>query len=47
MVTHDPEDAARIADEVIGVVVGQALPPRLARDFLNDPPAQMRNYFTR
>lgn len=46
MVTHDPEDAARIADEVIGVVAGQALAPRGAQDFLNDPPEQMRDYFT-
>lgn len=46
MVTHDPDDAARTADEVIGVVAGLALAPQATQDFLNDPPARMRDYFT-
>ena len=45
MVTHDPEDASQIADEVIGVIAGQALPPMPTQTFLSDPPHGMRDYF--
>jgi thiamine transport system ATP-binding protein len=38
MVTHDPADAARVADEVIGIVSGDAWAPIETAQFLNDPP---------
>ncbi|WP_375279661.1 ATP-binding cassette domain-containing protein [Pseudooctadecabacter sp.] len=46
MITHDPADAGRIADAVIGVVPGQALPPVATQTFLTNPPAEMRDYFS-
>ena len=45
MITHDPDDAARIASEVIGVVPGEALPPIDTTSFLSDPPEGLRDYF--
>ncbi|SLN34647.1 thiamine ABC transporter ATP-binding protein [Pseudooctadecabacter jejudonensis] len=46
MITHDPADAGRIADAVIGVVPGRALPPVPTQTFLTDPPDEMRDYFS-
>jgi len=45
MVTHDPTDAVRIADEVVGVTNGQAWPPMETSAFMANPPDPMRNYF--
>lgn len=47
MVTHDPVDAERIADEIIGVSDGQAYAPIPAADFLANPPADLQTYFSR
>ena len=44
MVTHDPRDAARIADHLILVSDGVAHPPADARAALADPPAALRAY---
>jgi thiamine transport system ATP-binding protein len=44
MVTHDPADAARVADAVIGVVAGEAWEPIETAQFLNVPPAPFINY---
>jgi thiamine transport system ATP-binding protein len=44
MVTHDPADAARVADAVIGVVAGKAWEPIETARFLNDPPAAFIDY---
>ncbi|WP_296417613.1 ATP-binding cassette domain-containing protein [Pseudooctadecabacter sp.] len=46
MITHDPADAGRIADAVIGVVPGRALSPVATQTFLTDPPVEMRDYFS-
>lgn len=45
MVTHDPADATRIADAIIGVVDGVARPPMETARFLNDPPEPLKAYF--
>ncbi len=45
MVTHDPSDAVRIADEVIGVAGGRAWPPVETATFMSSPPEGMRDYF--
>jgi len=47
MVTHDPQDAARIAEYVIGVVSGQADPPVETARFLRCPPEHFQTYFGR
>lgn len=47
MVTHDPEDAAQVADHVIGVADGRALPPSATRAFLDAPPAALADYFAK
>lgn len=44
MVTHLPEDAARIADQIILVAEGQAHPPQEAQSLLDDPPPALRAY---
>lgn len=44
MVTHDPADAARVADAVIGVVSGSAWAPIETAQFLSDPPAPFVDY---
>ncbi len=44
MVTHDPGDAARIADEIILVTEGRAHPPEAAQAMLADPPPALRAY---
>jgi thiamine transport system ATP-binding protein len=45
MVTHDPKDAVRIAEEVIAVIGGKARPPVATQEFMAAPPEPMRDYF--
>jgi len=45
MVTHDPKDAIRIADEVIGVADGKALAPIATSEFMANPPEALKAYF--
>lgn len=47
MVTHDPNDAVRIANEVVGVVEGKAWVPIETSAFMTQPPEPMRDYFGR
>ena len=47
MVTHDPNDAVRIADEVVGVADGKAWMPMETSAFMAQPPEPMRDYFNR
>lgn len=44
MVTHDPADASRVADNIIGVAEGRAWPPTSTVQFLNHPPEPFRDY---
>ncbi|MEP5762171.1 MAG: ATP-binding cassette domain-containing protein [Litoreibacter sp.] len=44
MVTHDPEDARRIADETIVVADGIAHAPQPTADLLDHPPLALRDY---
>lgn len=44
MVTHDPDDAARVADAIIGVVTGVAWPPIATKTFLRTPPDPFKEY---
>lgn len=44
MVTHDPADAAQVADAIIGVVAGVAMAPIQTSSFLSDPPRQIKEY---
>lgn len=44
LVTHDPEDAKRVAGAVIAVAEGRAFPPAPTADFFADPPAAIRTY---
>ncbi|MCV6584464.1 MAG: ATP-binding cassette domain-containing protein [Marinibacterium sp.] len=44
MVTHDPGDARRVADEVIVVADGHAAPPAPTQALLDHPPAALRAY---
>jgi thiamine transport system ATP-binding protein len=44
MVTHDPKDVARIADEVIFVAGGIAHAPQPAKTLMDNPPAELRSY---
>jgi len=44
MVTHDPVDARRIADQVILVADGVALPPQETSELLDNPPPVLRDY---
>lgn len=45
MVTHDPKDAVRIADEVIGVTDAEALAPIATSEFMATPPEALKAYF--
>jgi len=45
MITHDPADASRVADAVIGVVGGVAAAPVETGAFMADPPDALRAYF--
>ncbi|MDU9004172.1 thiamine ABC transporter ATP-binding protein [Sedimentitalea todarodis] len=44
MVSHDPQDARRIADQVILVAEGAAHPPRETISLLDNPPPALRAY---
>lgn len=44
MVTHDPADARRFAQEVIVLAEGQAQPPVATEALFADPPAVLRSY---
>ena len=44
MVTHDPEDAARLADVIVHVSDRRAHPPEEAQAMLRDPPPALRAY---
>lgn len=44
LVTHDPDDARRIADAVVAVVDGMVHAPVPTAAFLANPPPQMRAY---
>ena len=44
MVTHDPADAARIADQVIFVDEGIATSPAETGQLLADPPPALKAY---
>ena len=44
MVTHDPRDAERIAEQTILVAEGRAEPPRPTAALLADPPQALRDY---
>lgn len=44
MVSHDPEDAARIADHVAVVADGVVSAPIPTSDLLNEPPQALRDY---
>ena len=46
MVTHDPDDAARIADLVVGVAEGRAWPPMATHSFLDAPPGPFASYLS-
>ncbi|MEY8829107.1 ATP-binding cassette domain-containing protein [Sedimentitalea sp. XS_ASV28] len=44
MVSHDPQDARRIADEIVLVADGIAHAPQSAAPLLDDPPPALRAY---
>ncbi|QPM91368.1 thiamine ABC transporter ATP-binding protein [Pseudooceanicola algae] len=44
MVSHDPQDARRIADDLILVDDGTAWPPRPALEMLDNPPEALKRY---
>ncbi|MFT7595876.1 MAG: thiamine transport system ATP-binding protein [Paracoccaceae bacterium] len=44
MVSHDPNDARRIADQVILVADGLAHPPQATGELLDNPPPALRAY---
>lgn len=47
MVSHDPADAKRIADQVIVVAEGQAAPPVATDELFANPPAALQAYLGR
>lgn len=44
MVSHDPDDARRIAQEAVLVADGQAHPPQATDALLDNPPPALRDY---
>ena len=44
MVSHDPEDALTIAQQVVWVEAGTAQAPRATAEIFADPPAEMARY---
>lgn len=44
MVSHNPEDAKRIADETVLIVDGSVQPPVVTDDLFSNPPAALRLY---
>ncbi|MGR3363419.1 MAG: thiamine ABC transporter ATP-binding protein, partial [Maritimibacter harenae] len=47
MVSHEPEDAKAIADEVVLVADGRAHAPVPTAEILANPPAALRDYLGR
>ena len=44
MVTHDPDDAARLADQIVLVADAKAHPPKDVQTMLADPPPALKAY---
>jgi len=44
MISHDPDDARRIADQALLVAEGIAHPPQSTADLLDNPPPALRDY---
>lgn len=44
MVSHDPQDARRIADQVVLVAEGKAHPPLATAELLDNPPPALKAY---
>lgn len=44
MISHDPDDARRIADQAVLVAEGRAHPPRPTADLLDNPPPALKAY---
>ena len=44
MVTHEPDDARRIADQIVLLAEGRAAPPAPMQAILDDPPPALRAY---
>ena len=44
MVTHDPADAARVADDIIGVADGRVWTPTSTSVFFDAPPSPFKDY---
>lgn len=44
MVSHDPQDARRIADQVVLVAEGKTHPPMATAELLDNPPPALRDY---
>ena len=44
IVTHEPEDAQRIADSVVLVAEGRAHPPVATAQIFDNPPPALRAY---
>jgi thiamine transport system ATP-binding protein len=44
LVTHDPADAKRFADQTVLVAEGQAMPPQPTAALFADPPAALTAY---
>ncbi|MEX0304201.1 MAG: ATP-binding cassette domain-containing protein [Leisingera sp.] len=44
MVSHDPEDARRIADQVVLVADGKVHPPQQTAELLDNPPPALKAY---
>lgn len=47
MVTHDPDDARRIADSVAVVAAGRVSRPQGTASVLDDPPPELRTYLSK
>ena len=44
MVSHDPKDARRIAEQVVLVAEGEAQPPQATAALLDNPPPALKTY---
>lgn len=44
MITHEPRDAERIADQIVVVAEGRAHAPQKTKTLLGDPPAILKEY---
>lgn len=47
MVTHDPQDALRIADDACLIADGRATPPQPIDEFMNNPTPALAQYLTK